>query len=261
MYFIVLMLVLLGVKFFVNGDKNSSVRSFSDEKKVVELISKKAEIGNVVKNLSQDVFEIKEADYVKSKLVVSSFFNPNDLVLSEWMLFGMSEKQATSLMKYISSKGGLVHPKELLDIYVLSKRDKETLVKWCRIEKGKINDWSQADFQKISGIGKVLSKRIVKYRDLLGGFYSLDQLREVYGLDSLIVDNIKRRAAVTRVDPLEINKLSYRVLLSHPYIGKAEAKLIVRERTIRLFSEESHLFEVFSEEYKIKRLKPYVSYE
>jgi len=49
--------------------------------------------------------------------------------------------------------------------------------------------------------------------------------------------------------------------MNHPYIAKSEAKLIIKQRTIAPFKEESQLFEVFSDEKKIERLKPYISYE
>jgi len=58
-----------------------------------------------------------------------------------------------------------------------------------------INTATATELKQLKGIGKVLSKRIVKYRDAIGGFQSVEQLNEVYGIeDSLyftLLDNIE----------------------------------------------------------------------
>lgn len=53
-----------------------------------------------------------------------------------------------------------------------------------------IADTSQ--LKRVYGIGDKLSERIVKYRDKLGGFVSMSQLKEVYGLDSTVVEDVER---------------------------------------------------------------------
>jgi competence protein ComEA len=261
MYFALFLMLLIGIKYFATVDKGTSVITVSKDAKIIDLISEKSVLEKSVNHKSQKVFKKKPSIKAKSRVVVSSVFDPNHLSLSEWMTFGLSEKQATSVLKYISSKGGLVNAKELLDIYVLTKEDKEVLASWCKIEKGKINEWNQADFKNIKGIGDVLSERIIKYRNKLGGFYALNQLDEVYGLDSVVVDKIKERTKTTDVRLILINTLSYKDLINHPYIGKKDAKEIIKQRSITPFSENSQLFEVFSEESKAKRLEPYISYE
>ena len=52
------------------------------------------------------------------------------------------------------------------------------------IPRKDLNEVDSVWLTSIHGIGPVLSKRLVKYRKLLGGFNSIDQLKEVYGLSS-----------------------------------------------------------------------------
>ena len=63
------------------------------------------------------------------------------------------------------------------------------LPSYPKVEKwplGTVVELNSADttaLKKVPGIGSVFAKRIIKYRELLGGFYSVEQLGEVYGID------------------------------------------------------------------------------
>ena len=60
-----------------------------------------------------------------------------------------------------------------------------------KVLKKDINEVEEYDFLKVKGIEKVLSSRILKDWKFIKGFSTLDQLYEVYGLDSFLVDNVK----------------------------------------------------------------------
>jgi competence protein ComEA len=91
-------------------------------------------------------------------------------------------------------------------------------------------DINQADtttLKRIPGIGKVLSNRILKYRDMLGGFISISQLKEVYGLNDTVLWALDTLVLIrTDFSPIQlaINESDEFVLSKHPYIGKAMAK-------------------------------------
>ena len=100
--------------------------------------------------------------------------------------------------------------------------------------KKDINEVEEFDFLKVKGIGKVLSSRIVKYRKYIQGFSTLDQLYEVYGLDSLVVDNVKNHFEIQKLPELKKIKISEASLydLSRiPYINKEESTEIIKLRT------------------------------
>jgi len=97
-----------------------------------------------------------------------------------------------------------------------------------------INSCSAAELEQLPGIGPVLSVRIIKYRDLLGGFVSKEQLGEVYGLDSSVVRMVSERVTLTReaVTPLLLDSVSFGSLARHPYVGHETARLITAYRSL-----------------------------
>ena len=102
------------------------------------------------------------------------------------------------------------------------------------IEVKDLNTSSTRNLTQVRGIGEVLSKRIVKYRRRLQGFDDLDQLYEVYGLDSLVVEKEKRQfKLITKPERVKIPiaEVSMEALLRIPYLSKSEAKKIIGLRT------------------------------
>jgi DNA uptake protein ComE-like DNA-binding protein len=86
----------------------------------------------------------------------------------------------------------------------------------------------------LPGIGPVLSARIIKYRNILGGYADVRQLLEVYGLKEEVFEIIKGRviADTLVLKRICVNSDSYADLLRHPYLESEHVKAIVgyRER-------------------------------
>ena len=85
----------------------------------------------------------------------------------------------------------------------------------------------------IYGIGPVIAKRIVTYRENLGGFISFNQLREVWGLDSTVVKKLTERSVITpgfTPNKLAINRCGEQELGRHPYLRTKLARAIVNYR-------------------------------
>lgn len=127
---------------------------------------------------------------------------------------------------------------------------------------------NQADsliLQKVPGIGPVFSRRIIKYRDLLGGFYTVHQLAEVYGIDADKYAALEPWFTVdtTLIRPLTVNLADYRTLIRHPYLNKQQTKILLRliERKGKLQGwEELRLLDEFPPG-EIERLRYYLSFE
>ncbi len=99
-------------------------------------------------------------------------------------------------------------------------------------ERMEINSATADDLCRLDGIGDVLSERIVKYRDLLGGFYSLGQLQEVYGLPPETLMNI---AAILDLDTTALVKININFarpseLARHPYLEWKDVRRIIAYR-------------------------------
>ena len=95
-----------------------------------------------------------------------------------------------------------------------------------------INVADTAEFAVLNGIGSVLSARIVSYRKALGGFYDVEQLKEVYGMPASVIDDNKDhlKADTITIRKINVNKASLRRLKNHPYIDFYLAKAIVEYR-------------------------------
>lgn len=99
------------------------------------------------------------------------------------------------------------------------------------IEIVDINAANEEDLMQIRGIGPSYSRRIIKFRDLLGGFTSMDQLQEVYGLPSETVDELSSHLTIaTPPMKIKINSDSAKVLARHPYITFDLAWVIINYR-------------------------------
>lgn len=124
-----------------------------------------------------------------------------------------------------------------------------------------INTVDSNALKMIPGIASVRARRILRYREELGGFVSLDQLSEIEGLPEGIEQWFKVESGIIR--PLRINTLRVGALSRHPYVSFQQARDIDQYRRrkgkIRDLRELS-LVESFTEA-DFQRLEPYVQYE
>ena len=106
-----------------------------------------------------------------------------------------------------------------------SKEERESLVL-------DLNNCDTLDLQQIKGIGKVRAARIYKYGKRLGGYVSVAQLREVYGIDDEVFEMIKPHFKVGKTDirKININSDEIKQLTAHPYIDFQLAKALIRFR-------------------------------
>lgn len=119
--------------------------------------------------------------------------------------------------------------------------------------------------KKVPGIGSTFARRIIKYRELLGGFYTVEQLREVYGIDEERYNAMKPWFSTDKliICKLFVNKSSVKKHLRHPYINKQQAHIIeqLQKQKGKLTGwEDLQLLEEFTETDK-ERLTPYLSFE
>ena len=95
-----------------------------------------------------------------------------------------------------------------------------------------INTADSAQLVRLNGIGPSFARRILKYRGRLGGFFSTEQILEVFGMDSNrylgILDNI--RIDTTLIRKIPVNDAEFKTLLHHPYLDYETVKMIVNYR-------------------------------
>ncbi|MEA1897507.1 MAG: helix-hairpin-helix domain-containing protein [Bacteroidota bacterium] len=182
-----------------------------------------------------------------------SNFDPNSAGKSKLRELGVNEKTTNTLLKY-REKGGVFYKKEdLRKIYGLSDSLYEVLAPYIQISVVKnektihkepaqvwkeekeevplieLNRVDSAGLLPLPGIGPVYAGRIVKYRNLLGGFYSGDQLKEVYGLSSETFEGIHELIYLDTsfIKKIDLNKVSVKQLIRHPYLNTYQAEAIL----------------------------------
>jgi hypothetical protein len=95
-----------------------------------------------------------------------------------------------------------------------------------------INHADSAGLLPLPGIGPVFAGRIIKYRDLLGGFIRVDQLLEVYGMPVETLNMIRERITIdtSAVRKINLEKAAFRELLRHPYLEFEDVKALLNFR-------------------------------
>jgi len=128
-----------------------------------------------------------------------------------------------------------------------------------------INEVDSLDLEKLPAIGEKLSSRIVRYRDRLGGFMQLSQLKEVYGLsDSTyqIIFPLLKIGKDFKPKQIDINKVEYTDLRKHPYTNNSFIKLVLAYRKVHgNFSDRLALEKVEQiDQSVLDKLAPYLTY-
>jgi competence protein ComEA len=185
-----------------------------------------------------------------------SDFNPNEVTFGALRSYGLSDEVSNRWLKYLQAGGTFKGKEDVKKIYGLTNedylrlqdymvippilppekvivREREPVEEVIAIVQFDINLVDTLELEKIRGIGKVLSFRIIRFRESLGGFVKLDQLDEVYGIEDYALVNLKETAIITDEFlpiQLNVNKFSIEEIAKHPYVGFQEAKVIVAYR-------------------------------
>ena len=107
-------------------------------------------------------------------------------------------------------------------------------------KKGKIvikdiNQATQEDLIKVYGIGEAISKRILKFKESLGGFVSMDQMKDVWGLSPEVVQRLNasfKVGTLSNIKKIDINNASVKELAQFPYFKYNLAREIVIYRSM-----------------------------
>ena len=128
-----------------------------------------------------------------------------------------------------------------------------------------LNTADTATLKKVPGIGSTFAGRIIKYRELLGGYYAVLQLREVYGIDEERFQALEHWFTVDTVQirKLSVNRLPADSLRRHPYLDYRQARIVeqLRKQKSRLSGWENLLLIEELTDTDRNRLRPYLSFE
>lgn len=208
-------------------------------------------------------------------------FDPNQVSYQELLTLGLSEKTARIFIKF-RSKGFVFRKKEdLQKVYGISKElylklepyqintnnaekktePNSTANKITNTAKIELNTADSLSLLEINGIGPAFAKRILKYRNLLGGYSSVEQLKEVYGLNDEVYSKIKEQFSVnpSLISKINLNKDDFKTINKHPYISYEITKAIFNQRRSIPITPEV-LKEILNDPSNFSKLEIYINY-
>jgi competence protein ComEA len=232
------------------------------------LVAARLVIPHIRKNITYDFSEFQDeiAEFEKSVSEEEEnhqlfIFDPNTATPEDFQNLGIENRVIRNIMKYRESGGTFRVREDLKKIYGLDSAEYLRIEPLILIHLPKDKAYSdttdlfKTDYSKnriisktplplnisdsaalvgIYGIGPVLSARIIKYRNLLGGYISKEQLLEVYGMTQENFENISNfvlidSAAVIRIN---LNTTGIADLSRHPYLNEYQARALISYREI-----------------------------
>jgi competence protein ComEA len=202
---------------------------------------------------------------VKTLGLRCSTFDPNTISGDSLYAWGFPSYFVGNMLKYRSSGGKFRRSEDVQRIYGMDSVTYRQIA-GC-IEVGKetirpvfVNTADTSQWMSLPGIGPVLSKRIVKFRDKLGGFYTIEQVADTYGLPmetfEIIRPNLRMQSGPKALD---LTTATEAQLSSHPYISLKQARVMInyfkQHGRPESFDELSNLY--IADSTWLARIRPY----
>ena len=225
---------------------------FKEDIMAFELEQKRINEEDSLKKLKEkETFNYYAIDQSVEKSKLNPFlFNPNNLPAEQWRKLGLSDKQINGIKNYEAKGGSFQTKNDLKKMYVISENESQILEPFIDlpIEKPviaytpkytppvtlqiELNNADSTELKNLKGIGNVLSKRIVSYRNKLGGFCKKEQLLEIEGIDSALYKSIIPQLTLEKrlIKQIDINTAEYTDFKGHPYISSNVALSIINYR-------------------------------
>jgi len=255
----IIIIISLLPRFFYYFTKNETADSTEFENEIAQLKIDSSSAKTYSKNQGEYYNDYtpayKNETPVKKELF---YFDPNTASENDWIRLGIRKQTAQTIQKYISKGGRFYKPEDIKKIYGLSETDAARLIPYVSILAAKkdfppnensfaekksypnkyavqqvdINVADTTAFIALRGIGSKLSKRIIAFREKLGGFYSVDQIAETYNLPDSTFQNIKKYLVLTSkaIKKININAATVDEMRAHPYINYNIANAIYQYR-------------------------------
>lgn len=211
-------------------------------------------------------------------------FDPNNLLEKDALRLGFTKQSYNNLQKYISKGGVVKSAHDLNKIYGLSKDLVNKLSPFIMINKKNekeryiplnsrnhikdsilsmihLNSSKAYQLCKNLQIDFKLACRIENFGQLLGAYHTLDQLRDVYGMEDSIFERIIPKLIIEGdLVTIDLSKTIEDSLARHPYIGKKKAHLIGKLRNAPPhYVSEQALRNLYSDQpKKLQLLVPYL---
>ncbi len=217
-------------------------------------------------------------------------FDPNTASSYEFHKLGLSSRQVKILSNYRSKGGKFFNKDDLKKIYSITPDQFNGLEPYIKIKSTgrkpfnerklpesnvtktekevvivELNAADSVMLDRLRGIGPAFASRIIRFRNRLGGFYTKEQLKEVYGMDSLryaLIDN-QIQVDVSSIKRLNVNTATFEELKNHPYLSFKQINALIQYRKQHgNYSSSGDLKKVLIlNEEIIRKIGPYLSFD
>lgn len=247
---VVLFVVNITYPYVINRNKSLEVKDTAFISEVIRFKSslKEAKQDYRYRNkYPNNNFDYKDNGFQKIPPVLFSF-NPNTLDSAGFVKLGLKPFMAHNILRY-RAKGGKFRTVEAFSkIYGLSAEQFDRLQPFIQLPAEEkliyankeetpsimleLNKADTLDLKQLRGVGSGIAKRIVAYRNKLGGFVSVNQLKEVWGISPELAQQLMTSVKVdaSQIKKIPVNKSSIDRLKNHPYINFYCAKAIYEYR-------------------------------
>lgn len=200
---------------------------------------------------SNNIIDAKKVEYFE--------FDPNSIGEKEWQRLGFSIKQIRVIRNYLSKGGKFYKKEDLKRIYSIPEAQYSLVEPFIRIaatyaqkkfvkderpvKSANPNDRVQISLIELNsadslvlltvrGIGPAFASRIIRFRDRLGGFYKLEQLKEIYGIDSLKFSQLKGQFSLNAglIQKIDLKTAGFDQFKKHPYLSYKQMNAIIQYR-------------------------------
>lgn len=224
----------------------------------------------------------KEIEKIPLKEPDFFYFDPNNLDRQQMERLGFDNRLIRTFENYLKKGGKFRNATDLMKIYGMTDSLYMLIEPFVRMKtevpvyktgeiskpenpvivKVELNTADTVLLKSLKGIGSVLSARIVRYRELLGGFYHVDQIKEVYGITEEIFLQVYPFLTIekTELKKMDINQVTFNELLRHPYISYEQALNISRfiQKNKKIHAVDILLEEGILDSLTYKKINPYL---
>jgi competence protein ComEA len=245
---LLVMVLEIATLFYLHFSPSSSTpTNFSEFQKEIDAFYASKKTDTINDHLLQD-----NSETITPELFA---FNPNNLPEEDWKRLGFTDKQIHVIKNY-EQKGGRFQTKaDVKKMYSISAEQFASIEPYLQIPNPQSADSSShkitykkyerpvvivdvgtadsLELLKLPAVGPSFARRIFNYREKLGGFYSINQLKEVWNLTDSIFQIISPHAVLkdsSNVRKIDINTADYKTFNMHPYIDKSQAYAIIAYR-------------------------------
>lgn len=267
---IIILLVFLGISDRFIAKQKFDFTAFQNEVAAFDRSSEEIEEKEFTSENSRSASAAKAERFI---------FDPNTATEDELQRLGLTSRQVRAVMSF-RKNGGFSDKEEFSKVKAISPELYASLEPYIfipgRTESGdlfsepdkkiiEINTADSVELSQAEHIGRSFARKIIRFRNALGGFVSKQQLMEVRGMDEKRFAEVSSVITIdtTAIRKINVNTCTIEQLSKHPYISYNEARAIVNYRTIHgSFKKTADIrkCDLVSEEL-YNRIVPYIAVE